>query len=757
MKNMNRLSLFLTVILLATLAIACRKDPEQAKREFMRSGDAYMEQKKFAEAAVQYRNAVRLDPRFGEAHKKLAFAFASNGDGAAYKEFIAAADLLPQDVEAQLNAAKALLAARQYDEAKTRAQDALQVNPRSPDALILRATALAGLNELEDALSEVEEAIRADPSRIASYATLGRLQIIRGDRRVAEAAFRRAVEVAPKSVEARLALVNYLWAVGRRSDAEVQIGEVLALEPKNLLANRAMALFYLGSERVTEAEQYLKTLAEAGNAGKLALADYYLGLRRPSDSRRLLEEVAAGGADGVLQAKLRLAGLDAGGGDLTTAMRRVDEVLAKEPKSPDALGVKVQLLASIGKLDEALAVAQTATRARPQSASAQYTLGQTHIVRHELEEAKLAFTEALKLDPRMATAELELAKLHFAGGRFDQAEQFAVAAAKKTSGYLEAYLLLARLNLVRGDVAKAEPAVRALVKVLPDHPAVQGELGQVELLKNNRRAAREAFGRALAKNPTQLDALAGLITMDLQDKRPDAAKTRIETAVNAAPRDAALLVMAGRTYANLGDTVAAEGALRRAMEADPKSMDAYSVLGEFYIAQRRVDAAIAQFTTITQKQSKPVAAYTILGMLLKVQNKPAEAREKYLRALEIDPQAPVAANNLAWMYAESGTNLDAALELAKTAKARLPDRPDINDTLGWVYYKKGLYTMAVPPLLESVGKDPKNPTYHYHLGLVYVEMGDTRKARSSFEKSLSLNSTSSGADEVRRALANLKS
>ena len=51
---------------------------------------------------------------------------------------------------------------------------------------------------------------------------------------------------------------------------------------------------------------------------------------------------------------------------------------------------------------------------------------------------------------------------------------------------------------------------------------------------------------------------------------------------------------------------------------------------------------------------------------------------------------PVAANNLAWMFAETGENLDMALQLAQAATRRVPEQPEIQDTLGWIYYKKGL-------------------------------------------------------------------
>ena len=58
--------------------------------------------------------------------------------------------------------------------------------------------------------------------------------------------------------------------------------------------------------------------------------------------------------------------------------------------------------------------------------------------------------------------------------------------------------------------------------------------------------------------------------------------------------------------------------------------------------------------------------------------------------MEADPRAAVAANNLAWMYASRGEQLDRALQLAQAAKAELPDDAAVSDTLAYVYIKKQL-------------------------------------------------------------------
>ena len=85
----------------------------------------------------------------------------------------------------------------------------------------------------------------------------------------------------------------------------------------------------------------------------------------------------------------------------------------------------------------------------------------------------------------------------------------------------------------------------------------------------------------------------------------------------------------------------------------------------------------------------------------------------------------MAANNLALLYLDSGENIDVALQHAQTAVAAMPEVPEVLDTLGWIYYKKNLSAQAIPPLARSVEKQPKNPVYHYHLGLAQVLAGDS--------------------------------
>src|SRR6476659_11467584 len=114
-----------TAALLTCVALlgGCPKDPEVAKREFAANGDAYVQQQKYAEAAIEYRNAIQQEPKFGEARLKLADTYMKIGQGnEAMREYIRAADLLPNDPAAQIKAGQLLLMAGQFQDAQTRSE-----------------------------------------------------------------------------------------------------------------------------------------------------------------------------------------------------------------------------------------------------------------------------------------------------------------------------------------------------------------------------------------------------------------------------------------------------------------------------------------------------------------------------------------------------------------------------------------------------------------------------------------------------------
>jgi Flp pilus assembly protein TadD len=213
-----------------------------------------------------------------------------------------------------------------------------------------------------------------------------------------------------------------------------------------------------------------------------------------------------------------------------------------------------------------------------------------------------------------------------------------------------------------------------------------------------------------------------------------------------------VLIVAAQTYASLRAFDKTEPLLRKAIEVDPNRSEPFGMLGQMYLSQGRSDQALKEFQTLATRDPKSVGAHTFVGTIYQFTNKRAEAKDAYRRALAIDSRAPVAANNLAWLYAEDNENLDEALQLAQVARNRWPTSADVADTLGWIYFKKGLLPSAIDVLKDAVAKQPKNVDAQYHLGLAFAKNGDSKQARQALEAALQLGPRSPLAAEARETL-----
>ena len=633
----------------------------------------------------------------------------------------------------------------------------LAAEPKNIEAQVLRANALAGLKNMDAAIEEINEAIALDPTKATTYANLGALEQVRGRGPEAEAAFKKAIEADSKSVIALLAYSNFLIASGRGQEAEGSIKQALGIEPKNTLANRALAALYMGSNRREEAEPVLKTLAEGGDAtSRLQLADYYLGMNRPKDAMPLLEAVSKESAH-FAEAKARIAAIQFAEGKKDEANKTVDEVLAKQPNNSMLLLAKSRLLLADRNVNEAVVKAKAAVTADPRSIAAHYTLGSLQASRGEAEEAMGSFREVLKLNPRAVAAQLQLSQLELSRGSSESSLQLAQDAVSNQPNNPLARLMLVRSLTARGELARAETEVKGLLTKYPNAAAVHAQAGMIALQRQDLAVARRSFEKALSIDQNSNEALTGLVMLDIGMRQPADALKLVDERLARTPNAAGVHVLAARARLSNKDTAGAETSLKKAIELDPSLLQAYNLLGGLYLAQKKPDQAIAEFERVVVKQPKNIAAHTMIGMILQAQGKGAEAQKRYEQVVTIDSRAAVAANNLAWIYAEADVNLDQALSLAQAAKSELPDQPEVNDTLGFVYLKKNLAALAVPPLRLSVEKDPKNPVYHYRLGVAYSKTGDKDGARKELQEALKLNSTFPGADDAKQILASLQS
>ena len=179
-------------------------------------------------------------------------------------------------------------------------------------------------------------------------------------------------------------------------------------------------------------------------------------------------------------------------------------------------------------------------------------------------------------------------------------------------------------------------------------------------------------------------------------------------------------------------------------------------LGVLYVSQNKFPEAEEKLKEVVKKDDKNVAARTMLGVVLQSQGKIEDANRQYRRALEIDPRNALAANNLASNLADHGGDLDEAIKYAQIAQVAAPEDPVIWDTLGWLYYKKGLIDSASSLISEAARKLPEKPSVRYHYGMVLAKMGKKGEAAQELNVALSLDPDFPEASEARNVLGTLR-
>jgi len=205
------------------------------------------------------------------------------------------------------------------------------------------------------------------------------------------------------------------------------------------------------------------------------------------------------------------------------------------------------------------------------------------------------------------------------------------------------------------------------------------------------------------------------------------------------------------------DPIKAEAAFNKSLELNPNNTDALEKLGRVLVSKGSIDEVIQRYKEETQRNPKEAGFFTLLGELYEMKKDPTAAKQMYKKSIELRPNNPLAANNLAYLMVETGDNLDTALSLAQTARRGMADNPNAADTLGWVYYQKGSYRSAIDLFEESLklaekAKQPESATVHYHLGLAYNKTGEFNLAKQHLQRVLKISPQYRDADEVKKLL-----
>src|SRR5438477_6239958 len=212
----SAIGLLLVTTVCTLLLCSCSRDPNVRKQKYFDSGRHYYEKAKYREAVIQFANAVQVDPAFAEAHYELAQTYVKLGSyTSAYSELLRTVDLQPDNAKAQIDLGNLLLAGRRADEAEQRAKLVLAKRPDNADAHSLLANAKAAGGHMDVAVQEMRKAVELSSQRAHFHTNPGLFLQNAKQFAEAEAAYKKAVELDPKSSNALLALASFYFSQQR--------------------------------------------------------------------------------------------------------------------------------------------------------------------------------------------------------------------------------------------------------------------------------------------------------------------------------------------------------------------------------------------------------------------------------------------------------------------------------------------------------------------------------------------------------------
>jgi Tfp pilus assembly protein PilF len=668
----------------------------------------------------------------------------------AFHAYQAAADADPGNAAAHVRMGEFMESAGLGEAARREAEMALRVQPRNSEAIALLGGALEKIGDKNGAKREYEKSLAIDAGRPSVAIALA--DLYNQDDQTAKA--EQVLETSAKTNPHRAAP---LLALGRLHEQEGEIGEaelayraaVRAEDTKD--SNLRLAQFLQRTSRIAEAEQILRRVDSRDPADPTALADFELIAGHPLSALQAYEETllrqkqaASAKAPGeqerarvatrIVEADLELSN-DADGQTVAAAVQRGREHLmqygaALDPATTNIL--EAELALAENDLPTASAKAQSALDLAPHSASALYTQGLVRLRCSDPAGAHDFWTKALEEDPSFVPAQLALGEEALGGGDAADAEHDVLPVVREEPANMRALRLFARVLTAKGMYPAATTIARRMEALAPRSPEPYVLMGNIALLANRQGEALVDFEHAVVLDPHSAEGVEGLTKVYRTGKITRPTLLRIERVAGTKPESGVLMEIAGRLFADNHWYTDAERCLEEALRIDPHRATAAAALADTLVKTGDLPAAAD-----SAAKTGGNAAALLAGVKAQEQNDTRSAIENYERAVRGGETTGVAANNLAWLYAEQGQNLGRALALAQAAESLSPGDPAVLDTMGVVRLRRREYSEAIKTLeaardLSKRMQPPARVTAQIreHLAEAYWKAGNTAAAKS---------------------------
>jgi len=765
----KRAGLFVVASLLGLL-VGCSFDPKVAAKKYVANGNKYYDRSKYKEASIMYRRALSKDMRNGEAWYRLG-----------------------------LTNMKLTL----YPEARRDFSRAMEIDSKNTDAIVKLGDIdlvyyvkdsrgnKALLTDLKDLTQQL---LKRDPKSFDGLRFSGYISLMDKDLKMAIQKYEAANQVKPDQPEMLIALVQALFADNRPDEAlkyanglierqktygpmydlvyyydvrtnRPQEGEELL--KKKIQNNPGQGLYYLQLAfhyyMTNRKDEMAATLARLTSDPKtfpeahMQVGDYYLRIR---DFPGALQNYELGQKENgknkrTYQKKMvEVLGTQ---GKYDQASKIVADLLKQDSKDPEVVAMHATLLLATGDrkhIKTVIAELQPLVSKMPGNATLHFNLGRAYMATGDLQssdQARMQFLEALKIEPRYIPARLALAESYLMRNESAKAVQAAEEVIAMDQTNLTARLIRASGLMNMRENVKAREELTLAAKMYPKSNDVRFQLGQLNFIERHFPEAEADFMALMQANDPR--GLPGIMESKVnQGQWPQAIKFAEDQLRQAPDRDDYRLVLA-KIYFRAGKYAECASEYQKLIAKNPKSSELYVRLGEAKVTAGDTKGAVEAY--LKAKEIDPADAVPSLDLAILYNNlgRHDEARKCYEDALKIRPDDPTALNNLAYLKADDGVDLDQALAYAQRAQNKMPNDLNVRDTVALIYVKKNLTDDSLRMLRELVTQKPDSPTFHLHLAMALYQKGDRPTAKKELEAALRNKPSEREQSEIKQLMA----
>jgi tetratricopeptide (TPR) repeat protein len=748
----------------------------QSPQKMVETGNKYHDQKKYKEASILYRKALTKDKANAEAYYREGInlmdqAPLAGGREAASRLIVEAAgffrkavDLDPKNTDAAVRAAEVYIGIYMSDKNRFKAllpdveelkYIILKNDPNSYAGARLQGIIFLGKPDNAKALEWLEKADKMKPFSRDMYSPM--MALYTGEQKLDQAEkYSQDFIAHDKTFPTPYAFLEAIYTKEDQKDKKEALLEERLQNLPGPESIERLAAFYALSGRVPEGEAVVRKTLEDPKTypdGRLLTGGYYAGMRQYD---KALVEFQAGAKE---HPDRELVYVEKEIGTLVL-LKRMDEAMnmAKElyhkyPKDNRAGELYAATLLDSGlktHVNESVAELQQLVASNSKNPQLHYLLARAYFEQSRLDpkaldkalaeaEESIHLTKSMTdLKPGEAQA---LVGAHMVAGRIYEdrgnhakAIEHADLMLSRQPGNLDGRLIKDRALLGISDIDRAISDLEDLVEKAPAFADAHAYLAGAYLAKRDIAKANEQY--------IKLDELhdrrgfLGKQTILMTQGKSDEAIKNLQQAVSANPKDLDALFALANFQASSNKLPDAIANYQKILKTGANSEDLWLRLGVCQRILHQNDAALASFEQA--QGAAPTSSRGLLERALLLDNigRRSEAKDVYNKVLGIDPENVIALNNLAFLLADSNTDLDQALSYAERAKKKAPKSADISDTLGFVYYQKNLNREALQELRTASEANPGNSSIHFHLAMALLKSGDRTGAKAEADKAL---------------------